>query len=151
MPLFPVPASPPPHFVSPPLTQRAQSMASNHKLSALLKGRVLDSAQAQPDRVLLLFADGSRLQIKTAAPVARESIVLPTTPVRAVRQNDESITLDFEPAAVPAAPEKIPETPEENPQQKPAPEPPTALSFRTLEATASVMLRDKDGVLEYAD
>lgn len=121
----------------------------------------------QSDRVFLLFGDGSNLQIKTAAPVVPGSITVPPGPVRAVRQNNRSIMLDFEPA--PAAPpnDKLPddklgegapdqsapqsqvEAPEENaPKTKDVA---LTITFNTLEATACVMLRDAKGVLEYAD
>lgn len=154
---------------------KAEFMASNRKLSALLKGRMAQEITMQPDRVFLFFKDGSNLQVKTSAPVAPGSISVPSGPVRAVRQSDQSLMIDFEPAPaapVPAPPTKTepvkdkigedksvedksaPDTSQvESPQGKDAPkdEAPLTITINTLEATACVMLRDGKGVLEYAD
>ena len=144
--------------------EKAEFMASNHKLSALLKGRVAQEMQYQADRVLLIFKDGSKLQVKTLTTVAPDSILVPAGVVRAVRQNDETLMLDFEAATVapPAETKPDPSKPKEEPPKIEAPKEeipndekppamPTTITIHTAEATACVMLRDAKGVLEYAD
>ena len=97
-------------------------MARNHKLTRVIKGRTLQSAQQQESVLTIVFTDGSTMTIKTAAPV-KEAKAGGT--IKAVRQQNTTLDLDFEDG--------------------------TTLEVQTAEATSSVMLRDKDRKFEYAD
>ena len=99
-------------------------MASNRKLSGVLKGRSVAGIHAVPAGrgVVVGFDDGSQLTVKTAGDAPLPAV---TGRVRAVRQSGTTLCLDLEPVAT--------------------------LQLETLEPTASVMVRDARGVLEYAD
>jgi hypothetical protein len=98
-------------------------MASNHKLTGVLKGRKLTSAQTQNGRLVIGFDDGSTMTVKIAAGNGNNAATGGT--VRAVRQQDTTLNLDFESG--------------------------NTLTIQTIEPTSSVMVRDKNGVLEYVD
>ena len=97
-------------------------MASNHKLTGVLKGRRINSTSNQGNVLTLGFDDGSTMTVKTAGSSNSAST---GSAVTAVRQQDTTLHLDFE-----------------NGQ---------TLTVQTAEPTASVMVRDKNHVLEYAD
>lgn len=97
-------------------------MASNHKLTALIKGRTLSATQNQDDTLALTFDDGSIMTVQTAGGTIAAAT---GGTVKAVRQKDTDLQLDFE-----------------NGQ---------TLTLQTAEATSSVMVRDKAGEMEYAD
>jgi hypothetical protein len=155
MPLIPFPIAQPLPISTEYRITKADFMASNHKLSALLKGRIGQEVEYQTDRVLLTFKDGSRLQIKTATAVAPDTIALPSAPVRAVRQNEQAIMLDFE--VVESKPDEVqpdeakPEESSMSVKSTDRKAAATTITINTAEATACVMLRDAEGTLEYAD
>ena len=94
----------------------------NRKLTPIIAGRAVKSAK-QSDGVLeIRFTDDSAMKIKTGAPFT-DSIAGRT--VKAVRQKATEFDLDFADG--------------------------TSAAITLAEETASVMLRDKAGVLEYAD
>ena len=97
-------------------------MARNQKLTGVIQGRTLLSAK--PDRLLLSlgFSDGSIMTIRLGAPAP--SVITGGT-VRCVRQRDRTIDFDFMDGS--------------------------SLELNMAEATSCVMLRDRSGVLEYAD
>jgi hypothetical protein len=97
-------------------------MTSNHKLTAVLKGRTITSTQTQDHRLTLTFDDGSTMTVHTAG--SPTSAATGGT-VAKVRQQGTQLALDFEDGA-------------------------TKL-IQLAEATSSVMVRAKDGTLEYAD
>jgi hypothetical protein len=97
-------------------------MTSNHKLTAVLKGRTITGTQSQDHRLLLAFDDGSTMTVHTAG--ATTSITTGGT-IAKVRQQDTQLALDFADGAT--------------------------MQIPLAEATSSVMVRDKDHMLEYAD
>ncbi len=97
-------------------------MASNHKLTAVIKGRTIQGTQNQDGALLIHFTDGSTLKVKTAGN--KNSAVTGGT-IAAVRQQDTTLHLDFTGGGT--------------------------MEIPLAEATSSVMLRDKDNHMEYAD
>jgi hypothetical protein len=97
-------------------------MARNQKLTGVIKGRKITSAQNEGDTLSIRFDDGSTMTVRTAAPVGSPIVGIP---VKAVRQRDTTLDLDFENGAT--------------------------MEIKTAEPTSSVMLRDKNHTLEYAD
>ncbi len=97
-------------------------MPSNHKLSAVLKGRRITGTSNQNDTLTVRFDDGSAMTVKTAGSSNSAST---GSAIAAVRQQDTTLHLDFENGS--------------------------AMTIQTAEATSSVLVRDKDGALEYAD
>ena len=97
-------------------------MARNRKLTRLIAGRTVTGLTAEASRAVLSFDDGSAMTVLLGAPA-------PPAPalgrIRAVRQSDTTLQLDFDGL-------------------------PTVV-LTTAEATASVMLRDRNHLLEYAD
>ena len=109
-------------------------MSSNHKLSGVLKGRAIADVAFADDVCTISLRDGAQMHIKLAprvlADTSQESAASPENAsargvVKGVRQSGTTLDFDLE-----------------NGQ---------TLSLQTREATSSVMLRDKSGVLEYAD
>jgi hypothetical protein len=98
-------------------------MARNQKLTRVIQGRAVQSAQQQNNVFTVVFTDGSAMTVKTGQPVTCAEIS--NSPVKAVRQQDTTFDLDFADG--------------------------TTLEIQTAEATSSVMLRDKTHVREYAD
>ena len=99
----------------------------NQKLTGVLKGRVLESFEAAADGFVLRFADRSTMHIKTTAPVAESTISeFYTAAVVHVRQHDTNLALEFDSRE-------------------------SSLLLQTSEPTASVLIRDANGSLEYAD
>lgn len=97
-------------------------MARNIHLTRVIAGRTATQLKLVQGEAKLRFDDGSVLTVRLGAPPPPEP---PLGRVRAVRQRDTTIQFDFEDA-------------------------PT-LTLITAEPTASVLLRDRDQVLEYAD
>lgn len=97
-------------------------MSSNHKLTALLKGRTIAGTQNQNDRMTITFTDGSALTARTAGSNNRAST---GGTVACVRQQGTELSLDFTDGS--------------------------SLLIPTAEATSSVMVRAQDDTLEYAD
>lgn len=103
-------------------------MASALKLTRLIARRTFHGSNGvQADNVFTVtFDDGSILRVKTAVPGSPGPAVTPTGgTIKKVRQKGTELNLDLEDG--------------------------TTLTLHTAEATASVMLRDKAGKLEYAD
>jgi hypothetical protein len=98
-------------------------MALNRKLTPLLAGRVINSFLPEEGTLWIVFTDGSELRIKNTASALHESFIGRT--VQRVRQDGTSMTIDYDDD--------------------------TSLEITLAEATSSVMLRNKDCVLEYAD
>lgn len=98
-------------------------MASNHKLTAALKGRTVRSVEQQGETLTVTFGDGSAMTVRTGAPVGSGDLAGKT--VAAVRQAGTRLDLDFDGGGT--------------------------LEVQTAEATSSVLLRDANGELEYAD
>jgi hypothetical protein len=99
----------------------------NRKLTDILKGRVLDSCETLSDGLVLRFTDHSTMHITTRVPVPEPTVMsFRNASISNVRQQDTNLLLEFE-----------------SHEQ--------SLPFQTSEPTASVMLRDANGSLEYAD
>jgi len=170
-------------------------MNRNGKLTKIIEGRVLSEIQRSDDAVLLLFDDGSKMKIKTAASPHSEPQIKTAAPfdkpdlvgaaktaskaksTGAMKADDgmksgkdaesagEQTKSKLEPQESLVAPtSKARESPGEvKPDRKVKCvnqqdtqfslefEDGTALRIETLEEMASVMLRDKNGVMEYAD
>ncbi len=97
-------------------------MASTHKLTGILKGRRINSTSNQGNVLTIGFDDGSAMTVKTAGTSNSAST---GAAIAAVRQQDTTLHLDFESGQT--------------------------LTIQTAEATSSVMVRDKNHGLEYAD
>jgi len=97
-------------------------MTSNHKLTAVLKGRTVTGTQHQDHRLTIAFADGSTMTVNTAGTTASAAT---GGTIAKVRQQDTQLALDFADGST--------------------------LRIPLAEATASVMVRAHDHTLEYAD
>jgi phosphotransferase system IIA component len=97
-------------------------MTSNHKLTAVLKGRTITGMQNQDHQLIIAFDDGSTMTVNTSGSTTSA----PTGgTIAKVRQQSTQLALDFEDGAT--------------------------MLIHLAEATSSVMVRAKDGTLEYAD
>ncbi len=97
-------------------------MASNHKLTGVLKGRLISSTSNQNNLLTVGFDDGSTMTVKTAGSANSAST---GSAIAAVRQQNTTLHLDFADGQT--------------------------LAIQTAEPTSSVMVRDKNHVMEYAD
>ncbi len=97
-------------------------MTSNHKLTGVLKGRTISGTSNQSDVLTILFDNGSKMTVQTAG--SSHSAATGGT-VQAVRQAGTTLALDFEAGGM--------------------------LEIPLAEETSSVMVRDKNGGMEYAD
>ncbi len=97
-------------------------MARNRKLTGVLKGRTVQSAQSQGEALKVGFTDGSTMAVRTGGAMDQ---ALTGGTVRAVRQQGTRMNLDFENGST--------------------------MEIHLAEETSSVMVRDKEGKLEYAD
>jgi hypothetical protein len=97
-------------------------MTSNHKLTAVLKGRTVMGTQHQDHRLIIAFAHGSTMTVNTAGTTASAAT---GGTIAKVRQQSTELALDFEDGSTMLIP--------------------------LAEATASVMVRDQHHTLEYAD
>ena len=98
------------------------NMASNHKLTGILQGRAISSTSNANDLLTIGFTDGSTMTVKTAGSSNSAST---GGAIKAVRQQGTTLDLDFENGGT--------------------------FTITTAEATSSVMVRDKNHGLEYAD
>ena len=98
-------------------------MASNHKLTSLIHGRTIAEASHQNDVLTITFTDNSKMTVQTAAGSSNSAATGGT--VKAVRQQGTTLNLDMENGGT--------------------------LEIQTMEETSSVMVRGKDGAMEYAD
>jgi len=97
-------------------------MASNHKLTSLIKGRTIAGTSNAGDVLTLSFTDGSQMTVQTTG--SSNSAATGGT-INAVRQAGTTLALDFTGGGT--------------------------LEIATAEETSSVMVRDKNHVMEYAD
>ena len=97
-------------------------MAANHKLTEVLKGRKINGTQNQGGKLIVNFDDGSTMTIKT---VGNSNSASTGGAIESVRQEGTTLNLDFEGGAI--------------------------LEIPLAEATSSVMVRDKNHTMEYAD
>jgi hypothetical protein len=98
-------------------------MARNQKLTPIIAGRTVESVSNGPDKTVIKFTDGSKAHVKVAErPKPSE---LKERTVRAVRQTRDVMNLDFEDGS--------------------------SAEIKLAEQTSSVLLRDGNGKLEYAD
>ena len=97
-------------------------MAANHKLTGVLKGRKITGTQSSGNELKISFDDGSTMTVQTGGSVSSAST---GGTVKAVRQQDNRLHLDFEDGGT--------------------------WEIQTAEPTASVMVRDKNHQMEYAD
>ncbi len=97
-------------------------MASNHKLTSLIKGRAIAGSSTADGLLTIKFDDGSNMSVKTGGhpPAIPAGGV-----IRAVRQKDTEFALDLESGGI--------------------------ITITTAEATSSVLMRDKDNRFEYSD
>lgn len=94
----------------------------NKKLTPIIAGRTIKRVKAEANALHVEFADGSTLKAKVSAAPADE---FDGKEVKAVRQKSTSFSFDFTDGS--------------------------SADVSLAEETSSVMLRDKDGVMEYAD
>jgi hypothetical protein len=97
-------------------------MTSNHQLTAVLHGRTVTGTQTQDHRLIVAFADGSAMTVKTAGTTASAAT---GGTIAKVRQQGTQLALDFADGST--------------------------LLIPLAEATSSVMVRAHDHALEYAD
>ena len=98
-------------------------MAANKKLTPILAGRTVSSVSQVENLLSISFSDGSTMRIKTAGQSG--GLELQDRRVQKVRQTGIVMNLDFEDGST--------------------------AEIALAEAMACVMLRDGQGVLEYAD
>ena len=97
-------------------------MALNQKLTHLIAGRSVASADTGAAQCVVHFDDGSKMTVKVAAP---PESVDSRGKVTRVRQAGAALNLDLDGGAT--------------------------ISFTTAEPMASVMVRGASGAMEYAD
>lgn len=97
-------------------------MTSNHKLTSLIKGRAIAGTANQNDVLTITFTDGSKMTVQTAGSSNSAST---GGTIKAVQQQGTALKLEMETGG--------------------------ALEIQTAEETSSVMVRDKNGAMEYAD
>src|ERR1051325_7606413 len=97
-------------------------MHSNNKLTGVIKGRTIKATQNDASGLNITFDDGSTMHIKTAG---NANVASTGGKVQAMRQEGTTLELVFESG--------------------------TKLDIPLAEATSSVMVRDKNHVMEYAD
>ena len=97
-------------------------MASNHKLSGVIAGRSIQTSNIEGSKLNMTFNDGSAMSVKLGATLPDTS---KTGVVKAVRQSGTELSLDFEDGST--------------------------LEIETQEETSSVMIRDANHKMEYAD
>lgn len=97
-------------------------MTSNHQLTGVLKHRIIASTSNQGNVLTIQFTDGSYMTIQTAG--SSNSAATGGT-IKAVQQQGTTLALEFEAGA--------------------------AQEITLAEETSSVMVRDKNKIMEYAD
>jgi len=98
-------------------------MTANHKLTKVIAGRTIAGTAQEPGALTITFTDGSTMKVKVAPSNSNAARTGGT--VSKVRQEGTTLSLDFTDGS--------------------------SWAIETAEATSSVMLRDKNHVLEYAD
>jgi hypothetical protein len=97
-------------------------MASNHKLTGVIKGRTIARTSNADGALTIGFTDGSTMTVKTAG---NSNSAATGGTIRAVRQADTTLNLDMEDGST--------------------------FTITTEDTASSVMVRDKDHKMEYAD
>ena len=98
-------------------------MTSNHKLTGVLQGRTITGMQNSGETLTIRFDDGSTMAVQTAPSSSSQAAT--GGKVAKVRQAGTQLALDLEGGG--------------------------AFAVTTAEETSSVIVRDKNHVLEYAD
>lgn len=98
-------------------------MARNQKLTPIIAGRTIESVSNSPDKTVIKFTDGSKAHVRVAENLKPSELKERT--VKAVRQSGAVLNLDFEDES--------------------------SAEIKLAEQTSCVLLRDGNGVLEYAD
>ena len=98
-------------------------MSLNRKLTPIIKGRIIQSVSWDQAILRVSFTDDSAMTIKTG-PIMQTAEVKERK-IKAVRQRGTVMNLDFADG--------------------------TSMTLDLAEAASSVMLRDRNGTLEYAD
>jgi hypothetical protein len=98
-------------------------MARNQKLTPIIAGRTIESVSNSSEKTIIQFTDGSKAHVKTA--VRPKPSELKDRTVKAVRQTEDVMNLDFEDGS--------------------------SAEIKLAEPTSSVLLRDSNNELEYAD
>jgi hypothetical protein len=98
-------------------------MSANHKLTAAIKGRTIQEAKTEADALLINFNDGSTMKVKTGADAGTADCS--GRKIKSVQQEGTALTLTFADGST----NEIP----------------------LAEETSSVMVRDKENKMEYAD
>ncbi len=104
------------------ITADLNHMAANHKLTGVLQGRVIETVAPQESLLTVTFDDGLVMTVKTGG--AAGGAALGKT-VQGVRQKDLTLDLDFSDQS--------------------------SWQITLAEATSSVMVRDKNHAMVYAD
>lgn len=97
-------------------------MASNHKLTSLLQGRVIAGTSNADNALTISFTNQSKMTVQTAGSSNSAST---GGTVKAVRQSGTTLNLDMETGGT--------------------------MEIPLAEETSSVMVRDGSGTMEYAD
>ncbi len=97
-------------------------MASNHKLTGVIAGRTIQSLSIDSGKLSATFDDGSTMSVKLGAPPPDTTKI---GTVKAVRQSGTTLDIDFEDGST--------------------------LEIEMIEESSSVMLRDANRKMEYAD
>ena len=97
-------------------------MTSNHKLTGVLQGRTINGTSNSGDTLTIHFTDGSSMTVQTTGSSNSASS---GGTIKGVRQQGTTLALDFEAGGTMEVP--------------------------LAEETSSVMVRGKDGAMEYAD
>jgi hypothetical protein len=97
-------------------------MARNQKLTSVIAGRTIMGTEADGAALKVHFDDGSTMTVRTPEPAKSTST---TGKVKAVRQSGTTLNLDLADGST--------------------------VGILTAEETSSVMVRDRNGALEYAD
>lgn len=97
-------------------------MTSNHKLTGVLQGRTITGTQNAGTTLTLSFDDASVMTVQTAPSGSNQAV---TGKVVKVRQQGTQLDLDLDGGVT--------------------------FAITTAEETSSVIVRDKNHVLEYAD
>ena len=98
-------------------------MHANPKLTKVIAGRTISATSQAEGALILTFDDGSTMRVKTAASNSNDAAT--DGKVVKVRQQGTDLSLDLADGK--------------------------SVLIQTAEATSSVLLRDKNGKMEYAD
>lgn len=97
-------------------------MTGNHKLTSLIKGRVISGTANAGDVLTVSFTDGSRMTVQTQGS---SNSAATGGAIKAVQQSGTTLALVCEDGST--------------------------LTVQTAEETSSVLVRDKNQGMEYAD